>query len=172
VSGGDASQNGAPPPPPPPSGSPFGRFLTQPVFLVALVALMISLPIVALAINGGEHTASPPGDEPAVVGSWAGATAGVVGGHVAISLDVRSLDGGDDGTLTRRYEALTCRGTLRHRATTAGGATFDYVERLHPRRCPRRSTVELTPLSDGSLRFREQRRGRLVAEAVLGTTGR
>jgi hypothetical protein len=165
VSGPDATQNGAPPPPPPPTGSPFGRFLTQPVFLVALLALMVSLPLVALALNGGGDAAAPQSGDASgeVVGTWAGATTGARSG-VVIELDVHSDDA---GTLTRRYEAVTCSGTLRRRATTGDTVTFDYVERLHPRRCPRRSTVALTPLSGDRLRFEESRRGRVVAEGVL-----
>jgi hypothetical protein len=170
VSGGDATQNGAPPPPPPPpSGSPFGRFLTQPVFLVALLALMISLPVVALSLKGdGGDAASPP--QSSVVGTWAGAVTGAnADGHVAIQLDVRS---DDDGTLTRRYESVTCRGTLRRRSTSGDEVTFDYVEQLHPRRCRQRSTVVLTPLADDMLRLRELRGGRVVTEAVLRPRGR
>jgi hypothetical protein len=166
VSGPDATQNGAPPPPPPPTGSPFGRFLTQPVFLVALLALMVSLPLVALAVGGGGQDAGAPQpseDPESVVGTWDGATTGARSG-VVIELDVHSDDA---GTLTRRYEAVTCSGTLRRRATTRDTVTFDYVERLHPRRCPRRSTVALTPLSGDRLRFEESRRGRVVAEGVL-----
>jgi hypothetical protein len=160
VSGGDASQNGAPPPPPPPSGSPFGRFLTQPVFLVALLALMVSVPVIALALNdgGGGTAASPP--QSAVVGDWAGpAVAPDAEGPVEVELTIRSLRGGDDGTFLRGR----CGGVLSHR----GDLEFSYVEQRDPDRCPRRSTVVVTPVGDDRLRFEERRGGRVVAEGVL-----
>jgi hypothetical protein len=167
VSGGDASQTGPPPPPPPPRGSPFGRFLTQPVFLVALLALMVSLPVIALSLNRGNGgtAASPP--RPAVVGDWEGpVVAPNASMAVEIDLTIRSLRGEDDGTLTQGL----CSGVLSHRRKTARGFVFSYVEQRDPTGCPARSTVVVEPVGDDRLRFEERRGGRVVSEGVL--TGR
>jgi hypothetical protein len=179
VSGGDTSQNGAsaaPPPPPRPPGSPFGRFLQNPVLLVGFVALMISLPIAVLSVRGSGDS-SPAGNgglpaEPGVVGSWAGSTAGIVPTDTeeVVVLEIRSLDEG--GTMTRRFTGTTCRGDLRYRDTAGERVEFDYVARRVAKGCPRRSLVVLEPVGDDQLRFRETRGERLVAEGVLRATDR
>jgi hypothetical protein len=166
VSGGDASQNGAPPPPPPPTGSPFGRFLTQPVFLVALVALMISLPLVALSLEGGSNNSGPQSvDEPLdlVQGRWSAIPSDAHGG---VDLVIRSGPGADDGRLTR-FGGPLCSGTLTYVTTSGDTVVFDYAERRNRDVCPARSTVELTPLGGDRLRFVEKRNGSVVAEDVL-----
>jgi hypothetical protein len=160
VSGGDATQNGAPPPPPPPTGSPFGRFLTQPVFLVALVALMISLPLVALSLGG--RTSSGPQDNAdpldAVQGSWGGSA-----GDAEVALVVDSGPGAVDGRLTR----ARCRGTLTYLDTAGETVRFEYTERRDRDDCPARSTVSLTPLGGDRLRFQESGGGLVAVEAEL-----
>ena len=66
------TQQGRPPPPPPPSGSPFGRFLTSPVLLVSVIALVVGVATFAsLGGGGGTSGGGEPGDsQPAIAGSW------------------------------------------------------------------------------------------------------
>jgi hypothetical protein len=162
VSVPDATQNGAPPPPPPPTGSPFGRFLTQPVFLVALLALIVSAPIVALVLKGDDGGSAAA---PTVLGDWSGpATAPNAEGPVDVELTIRSLSGGDDGTLTRGR----CSGALTSRGRTGSGYLFAYEERADPEGCPRSAAVVVEPLAGDRLRFVERRAGRILAEGVLG----
>jgi hypothetical protein len=164
VSAPDASQNGAPPPPPQPTGSPFGRFLTQPVFLVALLALMVSAPVVALVLRGGDAGGRGGDHEPAVVGTWAGSLAGSADvAPVAVELTISSLEG---GTMARGG----CRGELTRRSSSARRYVFTYREQSDLPRCPRRSTVIVEPLDDDRLRFEERRRGRVVGQGVLGNS--
>jgi hypothetical protein len=166
VSGGDATQNGAPPPPPPPTGSPFGRFVTQPVFLVALLALMVSLPVVALALRGDGGGASEPSDTPAVVaGEWAGPAlgeGGAGGGVDAVNIEL-TIDSGGDGTLA----VGRCRGVLSSRRTRGRSLVFAYIGQGDRVGCPQRSTVGVTPLPGDRLRIEQRRGRRIVAEGVL-----
>lgn len=161
----DATQNGAPPPPPQPTGSPFGRFLTQPVFLVALLALIVAAPIVALALKGDEGgSAAAPTEARAILGDWSGpATARNAAVPVDVELTIRSLSGSDAGTLTRGR----CSGALASRGKTGRGYVFAYEEQADAEGCPRRATVVVEPLRDDRLRFVERRGGRIVAEGVL-----
>ena len=167
MSGGDATQNGVPPPPPPPpTGSPFGRFLTQPVFLVALVALMISLPLVALSLEGGSSNSGPQGGGDAldaVQGRWSAIPSGAHGG---VELVIRSGPGTSDGRLTR-FGGAMCSGTLTYASTSGDTVVFDYAERRDRDTCPARSTVEVTPLDGDRLRFVEKHDGTVVADEVL-----
>jgi hypothetical protein len=164
VSVPDATQNGAPPPPPPPTGSPFGRFLTQPVFLVALLALIVAAPIAALALKGGDGSTAAAPAGPPVARHWAGkASAPNAVRALDVELTIRSLSGGEDGTLTRGR----CSGTLRFRDKAGAGYAFAYEERADRLSCPRRATVVVEPLSTDRLRFVERRAGLVLAEGVL-----
>ncbi len=162
TAGGDPSPNGAPTPPPPrpPAGSPFGRFLQNPVLLIGFVALLVSVPVIALAIGGGgggssAGPASTPTATEAVIGDWTGTL-----GESEVALTIR----GAEGELTRMTGGTTCRGTLRQDSTM--GRSVEFAHRGGGG-CPRRSTIVLSVVADDRLRIDELRGDRLVAEGTL-----
>ena len=165
MSGGDTQQR--PPPPPPPSttsGSPFGRFLTSPVLLGGVIALVLGF--ATLRFVGGPNTASgPPTAVPTpavegIAGTWASEVPS--NAHV---LDPVRLHIAADGTGTMTRGA--CSGTLAPTTTMSSAAVFEYTKTSGPRRCPRRTQVTVT-LEDGALRFEERGRGgRLIAARTL-----
>ena len=164
MSGGD-TQQGPPPPPQPsrPSGSPFGRFLTSPVLLVGVVALVVGFATFRyVGDDGGGTGASAPMPTPgaSLEGTWrGGATAGVR--EIRIRLELR-----DDGTGTLRRAG--CAGTLTPAPTMGGAAVFDYEAASRERGCPRRTQVSVTQVDPETLRLEERLPdGRTLLEGTL-----
>jgi hypothetical protein len=148
--------------------------MQQPVLLVGLVALMASLPVIALSLDGGGGgggAASPPDTdayapsaEDLIVGSWRGTLTRRSGAESEVALEIRWTGHETVGALTRVAAGQRCRGALRHEATAEQSVTFDYRGRGP---CPRRSTIVLGVLDDDRLRIDELRGGRLVAQGEL-----
>jgi hypothetical protein len=161
VSGGDTQQR--PPPPPPPnttSGSPFGRFLTSPVLLVGVIALVLGF--AALRYVGAEDAdVGHPAPEPTgIEGTWVSEVPSDAHVPDAVRLHI-ATDG--TGRMTRGR----CSGTLAPTTTMSSAAVFEYTETSGERGCPRRTQVTVT-LEDGALRFEERGRGgRLIAAGTL-----
>ena len=153
MSGGDIEQ-GSPPPPPPPSGSPFGRFLTSPVLLGGVVALVLGF--ATLRYIGGEDggTSAAPAED-GLAGTWAAT-------GTALPYRLELADDGT-GTLTRGG----CTGSLAPRRTGAETAILVYTDTSGERACPRRARVTVTLVDADTLRVVERRGGRTLAPALL-----
>lgn len=131
------TQPGPPPPPQPPSGSPFGRFLTSPVLLVGVIALVVGFTTFRYVSGDGNPGDAGPAS-PGIAGSWeplpgAGAEEPVVqleltrsGGTLAI--------GGCTGELTPR-----------------GDDVFAYRDTSGKRGCARRMRVMVSLIGRDSL---------------------
>jgi hypothetical protein len=150
-------------PPPPPSsggaasGSPFGRFPTQ--FLGLIAVLVAGVAAVSFSMSGdGGNSASPP-KPTSLAGTWQGQAALVGGDDALVRLEIR-----DDGTGTLRRAG--CAGRLTPAQTMSGTALFDYSSA--ERGCPRRTQVSVTSVDADTLRLEERRlNGRPLLDATL-----
>lgn len=146
------------PPPPRPSTSPFGRFPTQIVGMLAV--LVAGVAAVSFSMSGGNNAAPPPDDEPAgLEGTWQG-QASIDAGEVSpLVLEIR-----EDGTGTLRRAG--CAGRLTPARTMGGAALFDYSS--SERGCPRRTQVSVTQVDENTLRLEEWGvNGRSLLNATL-----
>jgi hypothetical protein len=134
------------PPPPPPSGSPFGRFPTQLVGLVAVAAAGVAA--VSFSMSGGGNNAGPA--PPGITGTWESVPASDAGGGV-VQLEL-SRSG---GTLT----AGGCTGELTPRGSGSGERAFRYVDTSGERGCPRVLRVDVSLAGRNTLRVEARRRG-------------
>lgn len=139
-------------PPPPPSsggaasGSPFGRFPTQLLGLVAVAAAGVAA--VSFSMSGDGGGASPP---PAgIAGTWESLPESNAGGGV-VRLDL-SRSG---GTLT----AGGCSGDLTPRQRGTDEWVFRYVDDSGERDCPRVLRVDVSRAGRDTLRVEARRRG-------------
>ncbi len=149
-------------PPSPPSsggaatGSPFGRFPTQ--FLGLVAVLVAGVAAVSFSMSGGGGGASPP-KPTSLAGTWQGQASLVGGDEAQVRLEIR-----DDGTGTLRRAG--CAGRLTPAQTMGGGALFDYSSA--ERGCPRRTQVSVTSVGADTLRLEERRlNGRPLLNATL-----
>lgn len=157
MSGTDTEQR-PPPPPPPPSGSPFGRFLTSPVLLVGVIALVVAFAGLRWVgyDGGGGATGPEPGDE-GLAGTWA-----ATGTALPYRLELAN-DG--TGTLTNG----PCTGSLAPRRTDAETAVLVYTDTSGEPDCPQRARLTVTLVDADTLRVVERRGGR---EEFSGTLTR
>jgi hypothetical protein len=155
VSGPDIQQ-GPPPPPPPPSGSPFGRFLTTPVLLVGVLALVVGFATFRYmgGDGGGGGHAAPAG----LTGSWQ-ALPSAAGHDPLVQLQVTR----SGGTLS----VDECTGDLTPRDTASDEWVFAYWDTSGERRCPRRMSVTLTLVDSDTLRLEARRRGREYIDTTM-----
>jgi hypothetical protein len=160
VSGGD-TQPGPPPPPPPSktSGSPFGRFLTSPVLLGGVLALVLGF--ATLQYLGTNTTSDRPasGGKPpptSLAGTWREAPTSNASDQL---VSIRIAPDGT-GAMTRG----ACSGTLAPTTTMSDAAVYEYTETSSVRGCPRRTQVTVQ-LEGEALRFEERRRGGRVLSA-------
>jgi hypothetical protein len=160
VSGPDTQQ--APPqPPPPPSGSPFGRFMTSPVLLVGVVALLVGF--TTLRFIGGEDGGGSASPAASIAGSWATPPTGTGSHEPVVLLDVAR----SGGTLA----VDRCSGDLTPRETASDDEwVFDYVDTSDERVCPRRMIVTVSLVDRNTLRVAARRPGGRVEFA--GTVSR
>ena len=151
MSGGDTAQH-PPPQPPPRSGSPFGRFLTSPVLVVALLALVVGFATFrSIGSDGGDASSGggpTPGDSGAapseLQGVWTGPATTAAGGTVTVRLTI----GRDRGRMRR----AACRGRLRPLGVPGDDrAAFEYTERSRKRACPRQTRVTVLLVDDGTV---------------------
>ena len=149
------TQQGRPPPPPPPSGSPFGRFLTSPVLLVGLVALVVGFATFrSVGGNGGNPGDAGPAS-PGIAGSWELVPGSGAGGAPDVQLE-----------LTRSGGTLAigrCTGEL----TARGDDVFAYRDTSGDRECPRRMRVTVSLVDRDTLELEARRRGREYVSATL-----
>ena len=133
------TQPGPPPPPQPPSGSPFGRFLTSPVLLVGVIALVVGF--TTFSYLGGEG--GNPGDagpaSPGIAGSWELVPGAGSGGAPTVQLELTR----SGGTLA----VDECAGEL----TPRGDDVFAYRDTSGKRGCPRRMRVMVSLIRRDSL---------------------
>lgn len=162
MSGGDTQQS-PPPPPPPRSGSPFGRFLTSPVLVVGVIALVAGAAALNFVPGDGGGPGDASGQESGIDGSWE-SPAGDVGGQPVVHLDVSRFG----GTLTRGR----CTGRLSPRETESDDEwVFTYTHESGGRRCPRRMRVTVSLVDEGTLRIEARRRGREYLSGTLTRDG-
>jgi hypothetical protein len=150
VSGTDTNQDGPTPQSPgSSSGSPWGKFTLSSQMLVALVALMISVPVVgSLALSGsGEDGGSSDGGAPDpsatveptpspharpelnVRGRWSGTVVEVGGAREErVRLRIASFDGERDGRLLTSLDGVRCDMELAWRRETPRGQRFEAVD--------------------------------------------
>jgi hypothetical protein len=133
------------PPPPPPSGSPFGRFPTQLVGLVAVAVAGVAAVSFSMSGGGGGNAAPPPS---AITGTWESIPSGGAGGGGGVELEL-SRSG---GTLS----VGGCTGDLTPRTEEA---VFRYVDTSGKRDCPRVLRVDVSPVGRDTLRVEARRRG-------------
>jgi hypothetical protein len=147
------------PPPPPPSGSPFGRFPTQLLGLVAVAAAGIAAVSFSMSGGSGGGGAGPPPSR--ITGTWhslpgANESDGVVQLELARS----------GGTLT----VGGCTGDLTPRGS--GQGTFRYVDTSRERSCPRVLSVDVSQAGDDKVRVEARRRsGREYVSETLRRVG-
>lgn len=157
VSGPDTQQQRPPPPPAQPSGSPFGRFLTSPVLLVGVLALVVGFAMVRA--TGEDEPASNSGGEPAgVAGSWE-----TVPGDASHDRVVQLELTDEGGTMT----VERCSGDLAPLETSANRWVLGYTDTSGERGCPRRLEVTVVLRDDGTLALGARRRGRPYVAAML-----
>ncbi len=148
-------------PPPPPSssgastGSPFGRFPTQ--FLGLVAVLVAGVAAVSFSLSGGDggNGAAPVPTPMSLAGTWQGG-ATLVGGDDPGSFDVGTrvrLEIRDDGTGTLRRGG--CAGRLTPAPTMGGAALYDSTSA--ERGCPRRTRVLVMQVDSDTLRIQERR---------------
>jgi hypothetical protein len=145
VSGTD-TQQAPPPPPPPPSGSPFGRFLTSPVLLVGVIALVVGFAVLRYVGGDGGGSAAPAAS---VVGSWATPPTGAGSHERVVQLEVAR----SGGTLA----VDNCTGDLTPRETGSDEWVFSYADTSGERGCPRRMIVTVSLVDRNSLRVAARR---------------
>ena len=174
MSGGDTPKQGAQAPPPSrPSGSRFGSFMTQPVLVVALIALVVAVPLAIGSLSGG----TGGGDSaPSLATPSSGVLADIAGdyigraslrsGHGVAEVELRIGPDGR-GSLARSTAAGICAGELRLRGTSARRAVFGYTETANSASCPRMTTVTVRRLAGGKLQFTEALRGRVFLSGRL-----
>jgi hypothetical protein len=127
------TQQAPPTPPPPPSGSPFGRFLTSPVLLGGVLALVVGFAGLRYLGEGGGSSSAP---EPSgIAGSWE--TLPASGAH-APNVQLQVARSG--GTLT----VDECAGSLTPRETGPDEWVFAYEDTSGERGCPRRMRVTVS----------------------------
>jgi hypothetical protein len=143
------TQQAPPPPPPPPSGSPFGRFLTSPVLLAGVLALVVGFAALRyIGDDGGGATAPVPSG---IAGSWGTPPSGAAAQHI-VQLEVAR----SGGTLT----VDGCTGDLTPRETGADDEwVFSYADTSGERRCPRRMIVTVSLVDRSTLRVEGRRPG-------------
>jgi hypothetical protein len=147
------------PPPPRPSTSPFGRFPTQIVGVLAVLVAGVAAVSFSVSGGGGGSNAGPARTPMGLDGTWQG-QASLVGGEAArLVLEIR-----DDGTGTLRRAG--CVGRLTPAQTMGDAALFDYSS--SERGCPRRTQVSVTQVDEDTLRLEERRLdGRPLLDATL-----
>jgi hypothetical protein len=148
VSGPD-TQQAPPPPPPPPSGSPFGRFITSPVLLVGVVALLVGF--ATLRFIGGEDGGGSAAPAASIAGSWATPPTGTGSKEPVVLLEVAR----SGGTLT----VDNCTGDLTPRETGSDKWVFSYADTSGERGCPRRMIVTMLLVDRNSLVVAARRPG-------------
>jgi hypothetical protein len=145
VSGPDTQQS-PPPPPPPRSGSPFGRFLTSPVLLVGVIALVVGFTTFRYVDgDGGAGDAGPASQ--GIAGSWESVPGAGAGGAPVVRLELTR----SGGTLA----IGSCKGEL----TPRGDDVFAYRDTSGGRGCPRRMRVTVSQVDRDTLRVAVKRRG-------------
>ena len=135
------------PPPPPPSGSPFGRFPTQLLGLVAVAAAGVAAVSFSMSGGGGNSAGPPPAG---IAGTWESLPSSNAGGGV-VELEL-SRSG---GTLT----AGGCSGELAPRESATNKGVFRYVDESGERGCPRVLRVDVSLAGRDKLRVEARRRG-------------
>jgi hypothetical protein len=149
VSGPD-TQQAPPPPPPPPSGSPFGRFLTSPVLLAGIVALVVGFAI--LQYSGRETGGGSAAPAASIAGSWATPPTGAGSEEPVAQLEVAR----SGGTLA----VDNCTGDLTPRETASDDKwVFSYADTSGKRGCPRRMIVTVSLVDRNTLRVAARRPG-------------
>lgn len=129
------TQQGRPPPPPPPSGSPFGRFLTSPVLLVGLVALVVGFATFR-SVGGNGGSPGDAGPASGIAGLWVKPPATTVAG-TPVRLELTR----SGGTLA----VGRCTGELTPRETASDDEwVFAYEDASGERECPRRMRVTVS----------------------------
>ena len=146
------------PPPPRPSTSPFGRFPTQIVGMLAV--LVAGVAAVSFSMSGGGGGPTDAGPQPAgLQGTWQGQASMAAGEVSPLVLEIH-----EDGTGTLRRAG--CVGRLTPARTMGGAALFDYSS--SERGCPRRAQVSLTQVDADTLRLEERSvNGRALLDATL-----
>jgi hypothetical protein len=149
-------------PPPPPSsggaaaGSPFGRFPTQLLGLVAVLAAGVAAVSFSMSGDGG-NSAGP--ELSRIAGTWSSPG---IGAEAApqVSFD----DTGQAGTLM----GGGCTGDLRLRERTSDTWVFAYTDESGERGCPRRLTVTVSLTGRDRLKIDAHRPGgRLYASETM-----
>jgi hypothetical protein len=169
VSGGDTQQS-PPPPPPPRSGSPFGRFLTSPILVVALIALAVSIAVLAGSGGRGPGDAAPvetPGHggvaSTELQGVWTGPAETADGTAATVRLTIRPRGG--------RLRRGGCRGSLQTLGVPGRDrAAFAYTEQTRRQACPAETRVTVR-LEQRILRIEETLDGAPYLSGVLTRAG-
>jgi hypothetical protein len=154
------TQQAPPPPPPPPSGSPFGRFLTSPVLLVGVIALVVGFAM--LRYIGGEYGGGSAAPAASAAGSWATPPTGAGSEEPVVLLELAR----SGGTLA----VDNCAGDLSPTETHSDEWVFSYADTSGERGCPRRMTVTVSLADRNTLRVAARRPGGRVEFA--GTVSR
>ena len=151
------TQQRPPSQPPPPSGSPFGRFLTTPVLLVGVLALVVG--IATFRYIGEGEPASDAGPAPSsFAGSWQ-TMPGDKSHDPLVRLDLTD----EGGTMT----VEDCTGELTPLETGSNRWLLRYTDTSGERGCPRRLAVTVSLRDDESLALEARQRGRRYAIATL-----
>ena len=139
-------------PPPPPSsggaatGSPFGRFPTQLLGLVAVAAAGIAA--VSFSLSGGGNNAAPVPS--GFTGSWQSPGMGLDTSPL-VTIDST----GERGTLT----VGACTGSLRRVERASDPPVFAYTDTSGERGCPRRLRVTVSLADRDTLELDARRPG-------------
>jgi hypothetical protein len=152
--------------------------MTQPVLVVALIALVVSVPLAIGSLSGGGGGGgsrnSAPGSTPPpalradIAGDYTGQAALTGDRDQAVPVEVELRIGPDGrGLLARSTPAGRCAGDLRLRSDSARRAIFDYTETGGPASCPRTTTVTVRRLGSGQVQFKEAQRGRVLLSGRL-----
>jgi hypothetical protein len=143
--------------------------MTQPVLVVALIALVVSVPLAIGSLSGdsgGGDASAPvrtplPGLVADIAGDYTGEAVLPSASHGVAQVELRIGPDGR-GSLARSTPAGRCAGELRLRRESARRAVFGYTETANRASCPRRTTVTVRRLADGGLQFKEAQRGRVL----------
>ena len=159
---GPDTQQAPPPPPPPPSGSPFGRFLTSPVLLVGVIALVVGF--ATLRFIDGERGGGSAAPAASIAGSWATPPTGAGSEEPVVLLEVAR----SGGTLA----VDNCTGDLTPTETGSDEWVFSYADTSGKRGCPRRMLVTVSLVNRNTLRVTARRPGGRVEFAdMVNRTG-
>ena len=149
--------------------------MTQPVLVVALIALIVAVPLAIGGLSGGgggggsrnsaPSSTPPPGFRAAIAGDYTG-QAPIRGGHGVAQVELRIRPDGR-GLLARSTPAGTCAGELQFRRASSRRTVFGYTETEDPASCRRRTTVTVRRLAGGRLQLKETQRGRVLLSGRL-----